>query len=423
MPLLDLGAVTRTLIKVIDLSVNSSPAWPPLPAPKLAVVPHPPDRLTVDGSAGLYLYHFTEDPDQKNRPGPSGSDELRFTPMALNLYYVLSAHVDESDVSTLKEQLIMGLAAKALRDNPIIDDHTSVAGTIVLDPAIRNGGNRLRIYLQPIPAPEAVSYWTAGSLPLRLSAYYQVSVVLLEPDVSPFLSGRVLRYGIEIFVSGSPRLEASQSIVTYRLPGETTDRTAIARPAQVTQVGPGDEFTLLGTGLTAGPATLRLRAGGADTPMEADEQWGLQVTDEGAFARARLTASGTGVLPGTYGASITVSRVLQPPGGGPRTLSQSSNEVPLVIAPGIQTLGAPDPAGQFTMIGTGYAPAPAVDLYVGDARLVPGNAAALAPGEFAVQSATQLVARLPAGLPSSSFVPVRIIVSGSESPPVWVQVP
>src|SRR5262249_16218721 len=164
--------------------------------------------------------------------------------------------------------------------------------------------------------------------------------------------------------------------------------------------GGGEESTLVGPGLTAGPATLRLRAGGADTPMEADEQWGLQVTDEGAFARARLTASGTGVLPGTYGASITVSRVLQPPGGGPRTLSQSSNEVPLVRGAGSQAVGAPDPAGQFTMIGTGYAPAPAVDLYVGDARLVPGNAAALAPGEFAVQSATQLVARLPAGLPS-----------------------
>jgi Pvc16 N-terminal domain len=423
MPLLDLGAVSRTLMKVIDLSVNSSPAWPPLPAPKLAVVPHPPDRLTVDGSAGLYLYHFTEDPEQKNRPALSGSDELRFMPMALSLYYVLSAHVDESDVSPLKEQLIMGLAAKALRDHPIIDDNTAVAGTIVLDPAIRNGGNRLRIYLQPIPAAEAVSYWTAGSLPLRLSAYYQVSVVLLEPDVPPFLGGRVLRYGIQIFVSGAPRLEASQSVVTFRLPGETTDRTAIARPAQVTQVGAGDEFTLLGTGLTVGPATLLLRPGGADTPIEADEHWGLQVTVEGAFARARLTASGTPLLPGTFGASVRVSRVLQLPGGGTRVLPQTSNEVPLVIAPGIQTLGAPNPTGQFTITGTGFAPAEAVDLYASDAKLVPGNAAALAPGEFAVQGATQIDARLPAGLPPNSFVPVRIIVSGSESPPAWVQAP
>lgn len=422
MPLLDLGAVTRTLMKLVDLSVNSSPAWPPLPAPKLTVVPHPPDRLTVDGTAGLYLYHFTEDPDLKNRPGPSGSEALRFTPMPLSLYYVLSAHVDESDVSALKEQLIMGLAAKALRDHPVIDDTTTVAGTLVLDPVIRNGGNRLRIYLQPISAADSVSYWTAGSLPLRLSAYYQVSVVLLEPAVAPFLTGRVLRYGIEIFVSGAPRLEASQSTVTFRLPGETTDRTAVARPAQVTQVGPGDEFTLLGTGLTAGPATLLLRAGGADTPVEADESWGLQVSDAGASARARPTASGTPLFPGAYGASIRVSRVLEQP-GGTRILPQTSNEVPLVIAPGIQTLGAPNATGQFTITGTGYAPTAAVEVYIGDAKLVVGNIAALAPGEFGVQSATQLVVRLPAGLPSTAFVPVRIIVSGSESPPAWVQVP
>ena len=194
--LLDLGAVTRTLMKIVDLSINASPAWPPATSPKLQVLPLPPDRLGTDNTAGIYLYHLTEDPQFKNATLPSGSNAIRFSPMALDLYYVLSAHAEDSDTSSLREQLIMGLAVKALRDHPVIDDATTIGGTPVLDPVIRNADNRLRVYLQPVPAAEAVSYWTAGSSPLRLSAYYQASVVLLEPDEPPTLSGRVLGYGI-----------------------------------------------------------------------------------------------------------------------------------------------------------------------------------------------------------------------------------
>ena len=103
MSLLDLGAVTRTLLKIIDLSVNASPAWPPLPSPKLTTSPMPPDKLTGDPVAGLYLYHLSEDAAFKNRPPPAGVEELRYTPMALDLYYVLSAHSAETDVGTLTD--------------------------------------------------------------------------------------------------------------------------------------------------------------------------------------------------------------------------------------------------------------------------------------------------------------------------------
>ena len=423
MALLDIGAVTRTLMKVIELSVNASPGWPGSPSPPLTVAPVPPDRLTGDPIAGFYLYHLTEDPAYKNVPPQSGVTDLRFVPMALNLYYILSARSADSNAGTLTEQLIMGLAVKALRDTPVVDDSTMIAGTQVLDPAIRGDDNRFRIVLQPVPAAESVSYWTAGSSPLRLAAYYQVNVALLEPDRPPVLAGRVLRHGIQTFTTGAPRLEASESTVTYQVPGEATARTAVARPAQVTQLAAGDGFTLLGSGLTGGTPTLLIRPGAAATPLVADAAWGLQVTDQGATANAQVTASGTAVPPGLYAAAIQISRQITPPGGPTRTLTQTSNEVPLMIAPGVSALGAPNAAGQFPITGSGFTPAAAVELYLGSNRALPGNPASLNPGEFAVASATALIARLAAGTASGTAVPVRIVVSGSESPPVWVIAP
>jgi hypothetical protein len=421
--LLDIGAVTRTLLKVIDLSVNASPAWPPLPSPKLTVSPMPPDKLTGDPVAGLYLYHLTEDPAFKNQPAPAGIEHLRFTPMALDLYYVLSAHSGDNDAGTLTEQLIMGLAVKALRDVPMIDDSTMIGGVTVLDPAIRGDDNRLRITLQPVPAAEAVSYWTAGSSPLRLSAYYQASVIMLEPDTPPRGAGRVLQYGIQTFTTGTPRLDTSQSVVTYRLPGETQDRSIVAQPAQVTQLGGGDLFTLLGSGLAGGTATLLLRQISAAATLVADAAWQVQVTAEGVTARVQTTASGSPTPPGLYAASVQIARQVRLPDGSIRVINQISNALPIAIAPGISALGAPNPAGQFTITGIGFTPAAGVTLYLGADRAGPGNPAALNPGEFAVLSATSLLARLPAGTPSATIVPVRVIVSGSEGPPQWVIAP
>ena len=58
--------------------------------------------------------------------------------------------------------------------------------------------------LQPVQHNEAMTYWTAGSLPMRLALYYQASVVLLEPAPSVSRSGRVLTYGVYTFVRGAP---------------------------------------------------------------------------------------------------------------------------------------------------------------------------------------------------------------------------
>ena len=112
-----------------------------------------PGELKGGNVIGLYLYHLSEDPQYKNLPSPGNDDPpIRYTPMGLNLSYQLTAH---SDNGILNEQYMMGLAVKALRDYPVIDDTTEIdTGTTVekiMQSDIRGYNNRLRIVLQPIP--------------------------------------------------------------------------------------------------------------------------------------------------------------------------------------------------------------------------------------------------------------------------------
>src|SRR5438105_14415978 len=111
--LLDIGAVTQTLLNVLKASVPKAPVWPT--GETFTPTPNPPDRLVGKNSAGLYLYHLIEDPQTKNlTPLPGARPDVRFTPMGLQLFYLLRAHSDitEPDKATLREQLIMGLSVK-----------------------------------------------------------------------------------------------------------------------------------------------------------------------------------------------------------------------------------------------------------------------------------------------------------------------
>jgi hypothetical protein len=54
---------------------------------------------------------------------------------------------------------------------------------------------------------------------------------------------------------------------------------------------------------------------------------------------------------------------------------------------------------------------------------VVGTLNALAPGEVAVKSATEMQMRIPPGAAPGQVLPVRLVINGSESPPRWVTSP
>jgi hypothetical protein len=423
MALLDLAFVTKTLVEIVRRSIAASPA---APSQTVNVTSLPPDRLTEDNTVGLYLYHFVEDAAQKNHVWPNRpSTPIRFSPIALNLHYVLCAHSEaQGSDGPYREQLLMGLATKALHDYPIIDDDTTVAGFKVVPAGMTGDENKLRIALRHVQANEAVSYWTAGSNPLRLSSYYEVVVVFVEPDDPTTAGGRVLAYGVDAFVGGLPKLDGSRSAVTFTIPGQTVARTVEVQPAQVAI---GQQLTLHGRALGGGAIALLVRGPNQADAVDVGPSWGVSGFGDDVTAVVQDDLDGTPSLAGTYAASIRITRTTTLSDGTIETQEIASNETPFQIVPTVSNVGAPSSGGVFTVTGKIFQdpglPAGMVRASIGGAALVPGTYNALAPGDFAVHSPTEIQMRLPAGAVSGRFLPVRVLINGSESGPQWVKVP
>jgi hypothetical protein len=421
MALLDLSQVTRTLVKALDEAVKASPVSPGS-AQTTTVTSLPPDRLTGTGDSvlGVYLYHVVEEAALKNQVWPGRPPAPRFVPLGLNLHYLVCAHSDLPDEKgPYREQLLMGIALKALHDNAIIDEATTINGVPVLATPLVGEENRLRLALRHVPVTEAISFWTSGSQPLRLCAYYEVSVVLLEPDEPATATGRVLAYGIETFVGGLPRLHTTRSSSTFTIPGETAPRVLDVQPAQVAI---GEALTLVGSGLGSGPIALRVRGDGWPAPREVDPAWGVSGLGDQVFATVQADADGAPVLPGAYAASIVATRTTELSDGTTRTFTVVSNETPFQVVPEV-TPGAVAATGVFAISGRRFAPAAETRVSIASEQLVAGTAGSLQPGQFAVTSETAIEVRLPAGLVSGDSVPVRVTIRGAESAPRWVKVP
>ncbi len=425
MSLLDISQVTRALITLIDTHVQASPVLAPGTTP--SVVPDPPDSLTGDNTIGIYLYHIEENPHNKNAlPIGNSQPPIRHTPMPLNLYYQLSAHSDlTSPTGSYREQLLLGAAIKALHDYPILNDDTQIGPTTIFPAVLLDNDNRLQIELRPVTADEAVTFWTAGSSPLRLAAYYRVSIVMLEPEEIDSSAGPVLQYNVYAFPQQSPFITNTANTLSFTLPGETNPRNIQLQPAQVPF---SSVFHVNGTSFTSETTALLLNFPEWSEPLEADPiAWSLQVSGERITAQVQETIGTVSLVPGIYSANIRVMKRRTGSDGVEREFESLSNAAPFMISPRIDGLSGPTAAGDFTITGNLFQHASiladAVLLFVGGTRLVVGIASALAPGEFAITGPTTIDARLPSGLTSGQSIYFRLQINNADSAPNWITVP
>jgi hypothetical protein len=391
--------------------------------------------LTGDQAVGFFLYHANEDAHFKNQP-PYFQDRppVRFTPMGLQLQYQLVAHaadLGDPESAVARSQRLFGLALKTLHDYPSLDRNTEIGGVPVFAPDLQNTENVIRITLKNIPAHEATNFWTAGSQAVRLAAYYEVSATLLEPDRPMVRAGRVLRYGVQVFVNGAPRLDTSRSTVRFRIPGETTDRTAEVQPGEAAV---GENIQLEGSDLSGDTTTLLIRKAGWDGPEEVGGDWGVVGGADFVLAQVKSRAGLQDMVPGVYSAAVRVTRNRRMPDGSLRAFPQTSNEVPFTVAPSISNpaynavAAAVGPQNIVTVTGGIFQHAEVtpenVRVIVGPEPVPLETTAALTPGHFEIVSATQIRFRFPIeGLASGQTLPLRIIVNGAENSPRWVQVP
>src|SRR5438552_12573680 len=180
MALLNLYKVTKTLTDLLTQNITKSidPALDGL----LHVTAIPPEKVeNPSNTLSLYVYHVAEDPYYKNMLGP-GSDvpNVARAPMALSLFYILTAHHEiEATFDAETQQKLMGYALKTFHDFPVITDRTRIDGTFILDPDLRGNDNTLQVILRPVSPEDAIAFWNSQETrTTRLSAYYEVRAVM-----------------------------------------------------------------------------------------------------------------------------------------------------------------------------------------------------------------------------------------------------
>ena len=433
MALLDLSQVTQTFVTILESRLPAFADWPI--ASPITVSASPPDSVAANHAVSFYLYHVNETAHTKAQDWQINADvPLRYKSMGLTLYYIMTPRSNITDLQdrAYADQLTMGLALKTLHELPLINDTTTVdssGGPVVAMPLVMRGrDNLLRLTMRPTPADDASGYWQAGTLSARLSAYYEVEAVLLEPEQRQTRAGRVFSYGVHTFVRKSPQITSTRNEISFTIPGDSDPRTLELSPAEVAV---GDQLLILGDDLIgdSGTAFLLSHRDFVDL-IEVNATWTLDTNGSTLTVNVQSMAGAQAILPGVYGAVVKTTDRLRLPDGSYREFERFSNEMVFAIAPRI--IAITQPGAEFQIQVQGFEPhllgAEDIQLFVGSDRLVRNNAGPPPQGTFFTPAAPtvdtdKLLFQLPASISSGSELVVRLLVRGVESAPQWILAP
>ena len=125
---------------------------------------------SVKPKVNLFLFRVSENPFAKNQDWqPVTPDTLRYPPLALNLTYVLTPYAENK----LDEQRVFGEAMRVLYENSIVP-------AAALRGGLENTAEELKVDLCHLSLEQQTQVWSALGQPYRLSACYEVRMVLID---------------------------------------------------------------------------------------------------------------------------------------------------------------------------------------------------------------------------------------------------
>jgi hypothetical protein len=407
----DLSVVTDTLKRLVDTQWGDAPLWT-LATPRFEVdltgLSPEAARLGQGAQLSLYLYHVEENAAGESlfwsaQAQSAGGPPIRYQPLALDLYYLLSAYAEGNYV---QEQQAMSIAMRVFHENPVVrgvgPDGLPWEVTLTLE---------RRSY------DELSSLWQATTSALRLSAVYRAAVVLIEPEPGPPPAPPVTSIGLALgtgAASDGPELLSTYREVRYTTPGGTS----VAFTQDPATVAAGGEVWLIGTGLESAAGQRLILTGPYPGGVQADvSAWLVRASPPSATRRVlRLpAAAGSAPAPGRY--SVRLEAV-----ASDGQVTYRSAGVPLSIAAAVSPVGGPllPAAASYTVNGTGFAPDD-TQVLLGTIPLQAAGGAAPSAGEYAVDPAgTALTLVPPAGLRPGTYQ-LRVRVAGIESDPaLWL---
>jgi hypothetical protein len=397
---LAIAATTATLRNILMAQVPGLDA----DLSDLEVTTQPPDlarKGISKAQLNLFLYQTVVNGAWRNmdtprqvRPGETGAP-----PLPLNLHYLITAYGRGDSDNDAVSHRVLGGAMSVLHDHPVLSRQeiaSALAGNDVGDQF-----ELLKITPLPLGVEEISKLWMVFQTNYRISAAYEVTVLLIDSRTPVKAALPVLKRG-------------QQDRGPMAITGAAPVLSEIRMPRSQSAARLGEDIAILGDRLTIDASTVRFTSTRGLPPIELAPQQGAapgeiavhipdQAEDAQAFARW---------TPGFY----TIGLVQTRPGIPPIV----SNELPFALAPQIVvTLDAttPEDATHFTVDLTvtcapRIAPAQRVLVVFGDRQADP--ATINTPAD--TTQPTTLTFKI-MGVTAGDYV-VRLRVDGVDSIPV-----
>ena len=256
---LAIAAVTKTLRNIIDTGIRDELGGG-------SVTTRPPDKARENGESSnqinIFLYQTLPNAALRNQDIPSRvkPGETGKFPLALNLYYLITAYGQNND--DILGHRILGTAMRVLHDAAILkpEDIKNALPESNLHQQIE------RIRLTPVflSLEDVSKLWTTFQTQYRISAAYEVSVILIDSSLTVKAPLPVLTRGSE------DKGVTAQADLTPPFPTLET----LQLPNRQFSVRLGEEIFIKGHNLNSddGRALVLLKNKNLDIPFEVELQ-------------------------------------------------------------------------------------------------------------------------------------------------------
>jgi hypothetical protein len=294
-----------------------------------------PGSKTVN-QINVFLYHVLPNAAVRNmdlprtvRPGESS-----LPPLALNLHYLITAY-GRGDDDRLAHRML-GRSMRILSDFPLVGvsnlfDRTEIESLLAVS-GIEMQPEHVRITQLPITLDDLSKMWTMFQTDYRISAAYQVSVVLIE-------SMQPVRSALPVLKRGAA--DQGASVSAARMPILTGAEFASFMAAMTL----GTDVKVLGKYLDVDDVRVRFTSRRLDSPVEITP---VKVRADSVIVHLgdidEDPAAYSTWVPGFYTVSVLIATPGQP--------VIVTNEVPVGLAPTIKISPTAAPAGDLTLTVT-----------------------------------------------------------------------
>jgi hypothetical protein len=311
---LAIAAVTATLRQLLQDGITAE-----TDLNDTVITMQPPDRARTNGTntnqLNIFLYQTLPNAALRNSdmPGRANPGERAMPPLALNLFYLLTAYGRDNDQAQPFSQQVLGRAMSILHDHPLLLRDEVQAALPASD--LHAQLERVRFTLQPLTVEDIFKLWSGFQTQYRLSVAYEASVVLIDSTLATSAALPVLTRGQD-----NSGITAHGSVAS---PFPLIETISAQQPAAQF----GDTITITGQHFDAGTVTVLFQNYRLRDPIRVDPLPG------GTAVKIQVTVN---TNPAVWNAGFySVSLEVKEKPGTPDERIRITNEIPFAIAPTI----------------------------------------------------------------------------------------